>query len=132
MFLRPYVFGQLQKRHDQVAAGDQPHLPLFSCLFLFPSSAIVQSNLHQCDPKNLLKICLRIRIELELSPSWKHHPAMMIACSIFHASHHLGYHHYSLHFFFPFISFSPTVWTPCFYFNTILLLDLHSANSFHW
>jgi hypothetical protein len=44
-------------------------------LFLFPPSAFVQKQCHQCDAMNLLKICLRIRIGLELSPGRQHRPA---------------------------------------------------------
>jgi hypothetical protein len=80
----------LQKRHKQATAVNQPRLlPGPPSLFFFNCSKLSsKSNSHQCDDTQLLKICLRIRIGLELSPGCSHSPAMMIACSCFHPSHH--------------------------------------------
>ncbi|PMD60378.1 uncharacterized protein K444DRAFT_391931 [Hyaloscypha bicolor E] len=84
---------------------------------------------------NLLKICLRIQIGLELSPGQQHHPTMAIACSSLHRDTNLDYHHYPLHYVFAFISVSLGSMGSLLsiYYNfTLHLEDLHLVSAFHW
>jgi hypothetical protein len=93
-----------QTGHRGESAPSSPRAP---SLFFFNCSKLSsKSNSHQCDDTQLLKICLRIRIGLELSPGRQHRPAMAIACRSLHRDTNFDYDHYSLHYFFPFISVS--------------------------
>src|SRR5882757_6257418 len=104
--------------------------PLVSSFFFY-RQLLSKSNVHQCDAMNLLKICLRIRIGFELSLGRQHRPAMAIACSSsLHRDTNFDYHHYFLHYFFPFISVSLRS------MGSLLSIyydfTLHPASAFHW